>query len=192
MRRFTLALAVIFVLSLIAGGRSSENDYGLPALHLIKMATLSPAYSCRSPEEFSQGYQETALFLSAYSKRRNSPDLLFNGACRSEDYFQVSTAGDDMALIADLGANVPLEDVSVRRALDRSSQFVKSAKVALNHTYVVLINKSEIRGLFAFNVTEHVPNLKVGLRYAVKSYQVRPDLRIESPGFDWERRNGSE
>ncbi len=178
MRRITLALAVIFVLSLIAGGRSAENDYGLPALHLIKTATLSPAYSCRSPE--------------AYSKRRNSPDLLFNGACRSEDYFQVSTTGDDMALIADLGANVPLEDVSVRRALDRSSQFVKSAKVASNHTYAVLINKSEIRGLFAFTVTEHVPNVKVGLRYAVKSYQVRPDLRIESTGFDWERRNGSE
>lgn len=197
MKRLILSVTVICVLTLMAVGKSPEADFGLPALHAIKTVTLSPSYGCRTSEEFGRGYENTALFLSAYSKRRNSPDLLFNGACRSEDYFQVSTAGDDMALISDLGANVSLEDVSAHLAFNLQnvhsfpaySKFVREAKVESNHTYAVLISKSDIRGLFLFTVTEYVPNKQVSLRYAVKSYQVMPGGRVESPGFDWERKN---
>jgi hypothetical protein len=181
---------------LVASVGAIAQSPGLPELHTIKTATLSPSYSCRSSDEFQQGYQKTALFLSEYSKRRNSPDLLFNGACRSEDYFEASTAGDDMALIADLGSDVSLELLSAHLAFNKQnvhsfpaySKFAQSVKVEANHTYVVLLNKRELRGLFIFTVTNYVPNQQVDLKYAVKEYQVM-DVKSESPGFSWEQKN---
>src|SRR5512143_1654422 len=98
MKRMLLLFAIV-LMATVAPAQSPEPDYGLPDLHMIKTVTLSPSYSCRSAEDFQKGYENTALFLSTYSKQRNSPDLLFNGACGSQDYFQASTAGDDMALI---------------------------------------------------------------------------------------------
>lgn len=71
-------------------------DLGLPELHKIQRVTLSPSYSCRSSEDFHKGYENTALFLSAYSRKMNSPELLFNGACKSADWFEAATAGDDL------------------------------------------------------------------------------------------------
>lgn len=197
MKKLILSAAVVCVLSLMVGGKTSEAEVGLPTLHVIRSVILSPAYSCRSSEEFGKGYQRTALFLSDHSKQRNSPDLLFNGACGSEDYFEASTAGDDMSLIADLGANVSLEDVSASRAFNLQrvnsfsaySKFADAVKVELNHTYAVLLNESDKRGLLVFTVTEHTPNKQVSLRYAVKSYQVTPRGQIESSGFDWEKKN---
>jgi hypothetical protein len=97
------------------------------------------------PRKNFASYSKTALFLSKYSDDRNSPDLLFNGACGSEDNFQGSTAGDDMSLIADPGT-VPLEEVTTSKAfnfkrihsMDLYSKFAQEAKVEANHTYVVL------------------------------------------------------
>jgi hypothetical protein len=183
---------------LVASSAVAAQNYGLPELHTIKTATLSPNYGCRSQGEFSEGYKDTALFLSDYSKRRNSPDLLFNGACRSEDYFDASTAGDDMALIADLGTDISVENLSAHLAFNKQnvhsfpaySKFARTVKVEANHTYVVLLNKSEIRGLFIFTVTRYVPNQRVDLKYAVKEYQVT-DVKAQSPGFDWEQKNAA-
>ena len=197
MKKLILSIAVVAALSLIVGGKSSDLNFGLPSLHVIKNASLSPAYSCRSSEDFSKGYQNTALFLSDYSKQRNSPNLLFNGACRAEDYFEASTAGDDMSLIADLGANVSLEDLSASRTFNLQrvhsfaaySKFARALKVEPGHTYAVLLNASDRRGLFVFTVAEYVPNQKVELKYAVKSYQVTPSGQISSPGFQWEQKN---
>lgn len=197
MKKLILSAAVVCMLSLIVGGKHSEADFALPTLHAIRDASLSPAYSCRSTEEFGKGYQSTALFLSAYTKRRNSPDLLFNGACGAADYFEAATAGDDMSLIADLGADVSLEDVSATRAFNLQrvqsstiySKFVRVVKVEPNHTYAVLLNGRERRGLFVFSVTEYVPNKKVSLKYAVKSYQVMPVGQVASSGFQWEQTN---
>lgn len=197
MKKLILSAGVVCVLSLMAGGKTSEADAGLPSLHVIRNVILSPTYSCRSSAEFGKGYHSTALFLSDYSKQRNSPDLLFNGACGSEDYFEASTAGDDMSLIADLGADVSLEDVSATRAFNLQrvhsfsaySKFASAVKVELNHTYAVLLNQSDKRGLFVFKVTEYARNKKVSLRYAVKSYQVMPSGQMESAGFDWEKKN---
>jgi hypothetical protein len=181
---------------LVAGSAVADQNYGLPELHTIKTATLSPCYSCRSQGEFSEGYKETALFLSDYSKRRNSPDLLFNGFNHGEDYFEAFTGGDDMALIADLGTGVSVESLSAQLAFNKQnvhtypaySKFASVAKVEANHTYVVLINKRVVRGLFIFTVTNYVPNQRVDLRYAVKEYQVM-DLKAESAGFSWEQKN---
>lgn len=189
MRRLIfIAIAVMFV----AGWSSADESYNLPELHVIKTVALSPSYGCRPAEEFQKGYMGTALFLSDYSRRRNSPDLLFNGACESQDYFDVSTAGDDMALIADLGTGLSVEKITahsafnVKGALPHFTKFERIVKVAKDHTYAVLVNKREIRGLYVFTVVDYVPNKRVGLRYAVKEYQIM-SVKAASAGFDWEK-----
>src|SRR4051812_44234719 len=96
----SLLCIVLFVTVSAFAQKPAVADFGLPELHTIKTVTLTPSYSCRTPEEFQKGYANTALFLSAYGKQRNSPDLLFNGACKSDDAFQASTAGDDFSLIS--------------------------------------------------------------------------------------------
>lgn len=197
-RKVAIALLVCSLTSLITSARVRDVTGDLPALHQVYTATLTPSYSCRPPAEFATGYQGTALFLSTYSRTRNAPDLLFNGACGSDDYFHASTAGDDMALIADLGKAVPLADVSAHKAFnvrniaasDNESKFARSAPVALGHTYVVLLNKSGVRGLFAIRVTAHERNRSVTLQYAVKQYQLL-DVTAQSPGFGWETQNVS-
>lgn len=196
MKRLSLATCVIAFLTGPVWAQKLVNPE-LPELHTIRRITLAPSYSCRSPEEFQKGYAGTALFLSAYSKQRNSPDLLFNGACKSDDDFQASTAGDDFSLIADLGSEVSLEEVSASRAFNLKrvhsypdySKFADTVKVIANHTYAVLLNESDKRGLFIFTVDEYVPNQKVVLRYAVKSYQISPSGQIRAEGFDWQRTN---
>ena len=189
-----LTLAAILFMA-ISPNAQQVQGFGLPELHKIKTTTLAPSYSCRTKQEFRRGYEQTALFLSSYTDDRNAPDLLFNGACGSEDNFQGSTAGDDMSLIADLGS-VPLESVTAQSAFnirnihsfDLYSRFASEAKVEANHTYAVLINKSEVRGLFVFSVVNYVPNKKVDLRYAVKEYQLL-NVRAQSEGFDWGMKN---
>ena len=189
-----LALAAL-VLTAASSPTQQLRDVRLPELHKIKTATLAPSYSCRSKEEFRRGYDQTALFLTSYGEDRNAPDLLFNGACGAEDNFQGSTAGDDMSLIADLGA-VALETVTTQSAFnlkrvhsfDLYSRFAMEAKVEANHTYALLINKSEVRGLVLFSVVDYVPNKKVDLKYAVKEYQLL-NVRAQSDGFDWGAKN---
>jgi len=196
-------LFVALTLLLASSAAMAQQDYGLPELHTIRTATLSPSYSCRSPEDFSKGYESTALFLSNQSKRRNSPDLLFNGACRGEDSFESSTAGDDMAFVVDLGSDIQLETLTTseifniyyRRSLPTppdsrqiESVLRRSVKVVPDHTYAVFLNKSSIRGLFVFKVTNHLPHKSVDIQYAVKEYQVI-DVKAQSPGFSWEQQN---
>lgn len=172
-----------------------RQDFGLPALHQINTVTLSPSYGCRSEEAFHRGYEDTALFLSKYSQTINGPDLLFNGACKSEDSFQGSTAGDDMSLIADLG-QFPLDQLSAHLAFntrnvasfDLYSKFVAVARVQAKHTYAVLINKHSVRGLLVLTVDDYVPNQSVRLRYAVKEYQML-NTQSEAKGFSWEEEN---
>ena len=197
MKNLILSLVITFGASISLTAQNRAQKYEMPELHTINAVTLSPSYSCRSSNEFQKGYANTALFLSAYSKQRNSPDLLFNGACRSEDYFEASTAGDGMSLIADLGENVQLGEVSAARAFNLKrvhsfaeySKFADSVKVQPNHTYAVLLNESDKRGLFVFTVIGYVPNEKVELRYAVKSYQITLNGQTISAGFDWEKKS---
>jgi hypothetical protein len=178
--------------------QSPQPSLELPALHQIKTVTLAPSYSCRSAEEFAKGYEKTALFLSEFARRRNGPDLLFNGACGAEGVFEAATAGDDMSLIADLGTGISLDEISASQAFNvrrvhaqaAYSKFARVAKVEQGHTYAVLLNSSDKRGLFLVSVTEYVPGKQVTLRYAVKSYQVTPGGQISSPGFHWNRANG--
>lgn len=188
-------LAIMFLPLAVSVPQAKQEDLGLPELHMIKSATLGPAYSCRSKEDFNKGYENTALFLSANSWRQNGPELLFNGSCGSEDYLE-SVA--DVGMIADLG-EIPLEKMSAQlifntrrvHSFDLYSKFTKVAKVQLNHTYAVLISRSTVRSMFIFTVTGYVPNKRLDLRYVVKEYQVL-QLKAQSPGFSWDMENIAE
>jgi hypothetical protein len=174
------------------------EDFGLPELHKVKSITLAPSYSCRSQEEARLGYQNTALFLSALSLRRNTPELLFEGACGVKDQFRSMTSGDDLGVIADLG-EISLEKVTARLAFntrdedsfDMYSKFAQAVQVQANHTYAALVAHSDIKSLFVFTVTGYVPNKRVDLQYAVKEYQVL-GLREQSPGFGWRTESKSD
>ncbi|QQS47161.1 MAG: VWA domain-containing protein [Acidobacteriota bacterium] len=169
----------------------------IPELHRISMASLSPSYQCRPPEEKTQGYRNSALYLTSISERLNTPDLLFSGACGSPDYFIAATSGDDLSLIADLG-DVPIEGLSAYMAFRSSPggdgttdhKFARSVKVDFNHTYAVLLNRSSQRGLFFFRVTGYLPNKQVDLSYVVKQYQLL-NVREGAAGFDWLRKNSA-
>jgi hypothetical protein len=183
-----IGLAPIFA----ASGQSKQRDLGLPELHKINLATLQPAYSCRSSEDFEKGYEETALFLSKFSREMNSPELLFDGACGAEDFLHSS---DSMNLIADLG-EIPLRNVSAHLAFntrsihsfDFYSKFAQVVKIRPKHTYAMVVNESFVRALFVFTIVRYVPNKQLDIEYAVKEYQVL-SVQSESPGFDWTMEN---
>jgi hypothetical protein len=193
MKHHMMTVLALTLCSLGAGAQGPAARRELPDLHVIRTATLAPSYSCRDAAGSSRGYERTALFLSRNAEQLNAPDLVFNGACGSPDTFDVSTAGDDMALIADLGAGTSIEEVTAHRAFnlkrvagaENYSRFTQTAHVIAGHTYAVLLNKANVRGLFVFAVTSHDPNRSVAIRYAVKSYNVvRTEQRAE--GFGWD------
>jgi len=112
--------------------------------------------------------------------------------CNGEDSFDVSTAGDDMSLIADLGS-VPMENFTTHKIFNYEgvaswtayTRFYRTAKVEIAHTYALLVNTSDRRGLFVFHVVDYVPNRKVRIQYAVKNYRIFTGRSARSPGFDW-------
>ena len=181
------ALAAMCLMLSAFTPQQPREDSGLPELHRIRTATLSPSYSCRSEEEFHKGYESTALFLSAYSRQRNSPELLFNGACKTWDYLQ----GHDLDVIADLG-DVPIEELrpdqvfNGRRVHERAnySRFSSIADPVVGHTYAELINQGDIHGFLYFRITAYVPNQKLELKYVVEQYELFRTAEV-SPGFDW-------
>ena len=188
-------LLVASMLLMAAPSISQKNpeDLGLPELHKIQKVTLSPSYSCRSEEDFRKGYENTALFLSGHSRRMNDPELLFDGACKTQDYFSAATAGDFLDVIADYGdialANLTASDVfGPQRTVDNLARFSEMTKPQLGHTYGVLINKSRLRGFFFFRVMAYTPNQEIDLEYVVMDYQL---IRVEaeSPGFDWGKKS---
>lgn len=179
MRHFCL----MTMLLLFGVKASAQETFSPPALNTVEAATLSPSYSCRTKEEFQKGYRKTALFLSESVKRYNSPDLLFNGACGSEDHFQSRTHGANESVIADLGPNFPLENVPPLEAISAPGaqqdaqpgrpQFKHSVPVRAGHTYAVRLDKPKRAvGWFVFTVTRHVPNQLVEIRYSVREYKL--------------------
>jgi hypothetical protein len=169
--------------------RGWQDGSGLPTLYQIHSITLSPSYSCRSASESQQGYENTAIFLSDYSKSINAPELLFNGACGSPDNFESALAGEYLDVLTDYG-DIPLETLrsdqvfSPQRVVGTDSRFTRTVGVTAGHTYGVLINKDNARGFFYFRVLNHVQNQRVDLQYAVMDYQLNQTY-VRSPGFDW-------
>ena len=183
--------ASVFLITLPPALQSPQKNFDLPELHKIRTTTLSPSYSCRSKENSQKGYGTTALFLS---KDSSGPELLFDGGCGSRDHLDVNMAGSDMSLIADLG-RVKLEDLradqafNVRRnSMEPLLKFTSEAQVELGHTYAVLVNKADERGLFYVTITGYLQNERLDLRYSVKEFRLTTTT-ARSPGFDWEKKS---
>ncbi len=189
------ALGVILLIFTHPGNGQKGNEnrvpIHLPELNIPQTATLSPPYSCH--HDPADGYGSTALFLSDYGKSHNGPELLFNGACGAVNVFDVNTNGDQMSLIADLGA-IPLASVNTHQVFNLRNvatpadytKFAQVAKVVEGHTYAVVINHAVVRGLLVFTVTRLIPDHRVDLEYEVKDYQINLAFQ-HAPGFDWGR-----
>jgi hypothetical protein len=192
----TLILTLTLVLA-GCGARGSDPATGraldgiepvLPALNAVERVTFTHPYSCYSGGG-APSYDGSALFLSDYARQRNAPDLLYDGACGSTAYLQAATAGDDFALIADLG-EVPLAQVTPAMAFNLTqvvggdNTFTRTAPVVVGHTYAVLISKSDIRALFVLRVEAQVADGPMTISYAVKAYAIQETL-ASAPGFGW-------
>jgi hypothetical protein len=168
----------------------ANTDDGLPQLHKIRTVSLVPRFGCPDRREVRPA---PGLYVSSYSEESKRPELVFEGFCKSADYFSGATAGDDMSLVADLG-DIRLEDVSAHLAFNpknmvsHDAYFSQHVPVADGHTYALVINKSEYRGLVVFHVDDYQPNKSVKLRYAVKEYQLMV-ARKSAEGFNWTGKN---
>ena len=159
----------------------AQTPTSLPQIATRDTVKFSSSYSCRSAEEFYRnGYEGTALFLTNEMKQRNSPDLVFNGACGSENYFQSGTHGGNVSLVADLnkGTIVPQLSSITSSGGWRDTQalkklgFKQKVPVISGHTYAVLLNKHGILGLFVFTVVDFVPDRHAVISYEVLDYQI--------------------
>jgi hypothetical protein len=180
----TFLTMILLVTTFTVNAKQNED---MPELHLIKTITLESPYSCNG------SYEKSAVFLTDYSIRRNSPDLLYNGACGSKNYIDASTAGDDFSLISDLG-NVDIRKVSAskafnfKRTVGQDNTFKETAVLIKGHVYAVLTSKSDIRSLVIYKLIEHTPGKSATFEYAVKAYSIQ-STEIESPYFSWGERN---
>ena len=162
----------------------------LPELHVIKEYAFRYPYSCQ-PSPI--GYKYSALFLTDYDMSRNDPALLYNGACGSQDYFEVMMAGDDFGLISDLG-DVPLENVTASRAFNyqrvsgMDNIFSQTVPAIAGHTYAALLARQDLRALFVFRVDSFRQDGPAAIRYAVKQYGIVTVVQ-EDPGFSWDEPN---
>jgi hypothetical protein len=170
---------ITFVLLVVTASQAQTRET-LPQIGVSRTIQLSPSYSCRPKTEFDRGYQRTALFLWEEMRRLNSPDVLFNGACGSEDYFQAATHGANFSVVGDLGAKpiaLSLQGLALLQPREdgatlKKMGFGNKAAVVPGHTYAVLLDKPGIRGLFIFTVTKHIQDKSVELTYEVLDYQI--------------------
>lgn len=204
LRMETTSLFLTLTLALAGcGARGSDPTTGsaldgiepaLPELNAVRRVTFTHPYSCYGGGG-APSYEGSALFLSDHARQRNAPDLLYNGACGSTAYLEAATAGDDFALIADLG-EVPLDRVTPSMAFNLTqvvggdNTFTRTAPVIVGHTYAVLISKSDIRALFVLHVESQVADGPMTISYAVKSYAIQ-ETTASAPGFGWGAPSGA-
>lgn len=166
----------------------SQTEVYSPQTNVRKAVAFSQTYSCRSDEDFhNKGYDGTALFLSDSMKKLNSPDLVFNGACGSKNYFESATHGANYSVIADITATdltslllslSSIKDKNDFKALEKLGFKDKAAAVS-EHSYVVLLNKHGINGMFVFTVTDLVPDRRAVISYEVLDYQITSEYLKE-------------
>lgn len=166
---------------------NSYNPIDLPALHRIRTVEVQTAYSCDGD------YETSAVFLTRYSEAKNAPDLLLNGTCNGEKYIHADTAGDDFALISDLG-KINLKDVTASKSFNfarragMDNSFKRDMPIKEGHAYAVLTSKSDIRSLVIYKVVKLAENGAATLKYVAKSYSLQEQV-VSSPGFSWKSKN---
>ena len=180
---------MMMMLSLGAFASSSPN--ALPTLNQVGSGSLAIPYGCKGGS-----YNTSALFLSAYSKTSNDPDLLYNGACSEGAYFEAALAGDDFAVITDVGVHDILNATSHKafnwvNVAGSDNTFKQDVPVVAGHLYAVLITKSDVRALYWIKVKSVTPRGPIEFDYAVRQYEL-VSVDQASPGFDWEKPNAPE
>ncbi|PWT89170.1 MAG: hypothetical protein C5B55_11850, partial [Blastocatellia bacterium] len=111
----------------------------------------------------------------------------FNGACRSENYFESSTHGGNYSVVADLSNGLSGDQLVSLMKLDaqRDAELLKKmgfkheTPVKLGHSYAVLLQKEGVKGLFVFTVTRFVPDQRVEIKYRVIEYQLPEEARVQ-------------
>ncbi len=190
MKTILLLLLVLALVGCDPEGSDPNQDLegmDLPELHQIMTHDFAFPYSCEDEDSDLEGYDGAALFLSGLSFDINSPELLYDGACGSTNYFLVA-AGGKFGFIADLGP-VELESLTANDwsySNEGLNDFQPSAEVVEGHTYAVVSATGESRALFYFHVDEFEQDGEASIRYAVKFYEVY-DFRAQSEGFDWDQ-----
>jgi hypothetical protein len=125
------------------------------------------------------------LFLSGFSKQLNDPELLFNGACGSPNYFDVNLNGGSRSLIADLGV-MPLGAAAFPArgvfSFADEAKFSSAVSIVQGHTYAVLTNTGTARGLFVFTVLAFFPDRQVDLQVEVVEYELVLGVQRAGPG----------
>ena len=185
-----LTLLSLFVCVTIATSGLILIQDTLPELHVIKEASFKYPYSCQ-PGPLN--YENSALFITDYGHSRGAPDLLYNGACGSDNTFDVMLAGNDFGMLSDLG-DVPLENVTASKAFnyenvaDQDNKFTNTIQVVKGHTYAALLAKNDIRALFVFRVQSYERSGPAAITYAVKQYGIIQSSN-EAPGFSWDEPN---
>lgn len=156
-------------------------------LHEVKTKVFGRPYSCGldAGEKFNYSYEKSALFITDYSKQRNSPELLFEAYRTYGDkscynfHVMSSTVVGDVSFIVDLG-NVSLEE-ALRQSEFGSLNFKEKQPVVPNHTYLVVLGKREIQAIYAFRVVSLGSELgtdnSMVIEYAVKNYSA-PGVEI--------------
>ena len=156
-----LLLLSVFLIAAPSISQKKPEDLDLPELHKIKKGNSFTQLQLSIQGRFPKGLCWYCFFLSKSSR---DPDLLFNGNC-SQDYLEGSTAGDEMTVMADLG-KLKLEDLRTAQAFNVQgvhspelySKFTRVAEIQIGHTYAVLIDKPDERGLFYFTIDGYIPN----------------------------------
>jgi len=176
---------VVLALALFVTTRSAQ-DLGLPKLQQTCVAKFSVSYSCGG------NYLLSALFLSTYSKQRNEPELLYNGACGSAASFDTSTAGADWGLIMDFGVD-NLTTFSANNFWGKMREYTRNpferggVTAQVDHVYGVFNVHSDIQAMWVFKIDDWVPpNGAMTISFSVLRYQVATSI-TESPGFDWQK-----
>jgi len=134
------------------------------------------------------------MFMTAYNFNLNHPELLYNGACGSQDYFQCDTAGDDFCMISDLG-NVNITEVTAMKAFDwtwtvdgQNIFKYNSADIVVGHAYAFLLSRSDLRTLYVVSVENQVQDGECNIYWVALSYSIITQSEV-APGFSWDEDN---
>jgi len=174
-----MKLLAVLVLSIICASASAAQLPVVPPLYQLTNYVFAAPYSCNG------NYSASALFLSQASSSLNTPDLLYNGACNSQPYFDVTTAGSDFGFIEIYGTDVTLSQLTASDLQNPKNLFSTTAKVSAGHTYGITGSKQGFRYILGVTVNSIQTNGALDITYAVYLYEV-DSIVDQSSGFNWD------
>eukprot|EP00040_Diaphanoeca_grandis_P011242 m.57580 g.57580 ORF g.57580 m.57580 type:complete len:183 (+) comp22409_c0_seq1:145-693(+) len=177
-------MSKILSMSLLAAVAVADN---FPQLNTITTRTITSSYSCGT-----RTMADSCLtFDSSQAPGADNCDVLLNGGCGDDTYFQVNLAGAEMGFISNIG-DVALENITSYVAMTPGvTGFLQSQNVVVGEVYVMILARSDHRAMFIMKVTSS--NSTTGgltAQTAVRLYESL-DVTKQSPGFSWDANNTS-